>query len=75
MHATMYHTNKSQSNFVREAKKIIADAAKKPEKQRQCPVCGSWIGRQDICCDETDTKDFSPVTDNAIDWEKGKELF
>lgn len=53
MHATRYHTNKSQNNFVREAKKIV-ETAKKPEKQRQCLVCGSFIGKLDVCCDETE---------------------
>lgn len=56
--------------------KGIIDKAARPEKERQCPVCGSWIGQRESCCDETDNpREFIPVTDNEIDWNRGEGLF
>lgn len=58
-----------------EIRRIIAKHEAKPVKPVRCQVCGHLKKRLESCCDETDNTPFTPVTNNVIDWNKGKEWF
>ena len=51
-----------------EINRIIMKHEAIPEKQVQCPVCGSWKKRLEVCCDESDN---APIRDedDARTWE------